>query len=93
MAWTRVDGWVWVFACVDYTAEVWVHVAKVGDRFALQPVYDAVIDRWGRLKGDIARAWSSLSAMIGFRRAFSLSSSLSRLTSSAFSPPYWVRQR
>jgi hypothetical protein len=22
MAWTRVDGWVWVFACVDHhTAE------------------------------------------------------------------------
>ena len=51
MAWTRSDGWVWVFACVDhYTAEAWAHVAKVGDRFAaLQPVYDAVIDRWGRL--------------------------------------------
>jgi len=60
MAWTRVDGWVWVFACVDhYTAEAWAHVAKVGDRFAaLQPVYDAVIDRWGHLDADIARAWS-----------------------------------
>jgi len=57
MAWTRSDGWVWVFACVDhYTAEAWAHVAKVGDRFAaLQPVYDAVIDRWGRLDADIAR--------------------------------------
>jgi transposase InsO family protein len=57
MAWTRADGWVWVFACVDhYTAEAWVHVAKIGDRFAaLQPVYDAVIDRWGRLDADIAR--------------------------------------
>ena len=57
MAWTRVDGWVWVFVCVDhYTAEAWAHVAKVGDRFAaLQPVYDAVIDRWGRLDADIAR--------------------------------------
>jgi hypothetical protein len=31
-------------------------VAKVGDRFAaLQPVYDAVGDRWGRLDADIAR--------------------------------------
>jgi putative transposase len=50
-------GWEWVFACIDhYTAEAWVHVAKVGDRFAaLQPVYDAVIDRWGRLDADIAR--------------------------------------
>ena len=57
MAWTRVDGWVWVFVCVDhYTAEAWAHVAKVGDRFAaLQPVYDAVIDRWGRLDADVAR--------------------------------------
>jgi putative transposase len=57
MAWTRTDGWVWVFVCVDhYTAEAWVHVAKVGDRFAaLQPVYDAVVDRWGRLDADVAR--------------------------------------
>jgi hypothetical protein len=48
MAWTRTDGWVWVFAVVDHdTAEAWAHVAKVGDRLAaLQPVYDAVIDRW-----------------------------------------------
>ena len=31
MAWTRDDGWVWVFACVDhYTAEAWAHVARVG---------------------------------------------------------------
>jgi putative transposase len=57
IAWTGTDGWVWVFAVVDhYTAEAWAHVAKVGDRFAaLQPVYDAVIDRWGRLDADIAR--------------------------------------
>jgi hypothetical protein len=35
--------------CVDhYTAEAWAHVAKIGDRFAaLQPVYDAVIGRFG----------------------------------------------
>src|SRR5215211_405061 len=47
-AWTRTDGWVWVFWVVDHsTAEAWAHLAKVGDRFAaLQPVYDAVIDRW-----------------------------------------------
>jgi len=57
MAWTRADGWVWVFACIDhYTAEAWAHVAKVGDRFAaLQPVYDAVIDRFGGLGSDVAR--------------------------------------
>jgi putative transposase len=54
MAWTRSDGWVWVFARVDhYSAEAWAHVAKVGDRFAaLQPVYDAVVDRWGQLGPD-----------------------------------------
>jgi putative transposase len=57
MAWTRGDGWVWVFACIDhYTAEAWAHVAKIGDRFAaLQPVYDAVVDRWGHLDADVAR--------------------------------------
>jgi transposase InsO family protein len=57
MAWTRDDGWVWVFACIDhYTAEAWAHVAKTGDRFAaLQPVYDAVVDRWGALGPDVAR--------------------------------------
>lgn len=57
MAWTVEDGWVWVFDLVDhYTAEAWAHVAKVGDRFAaLQPVYDAVIDRYGSLAPDVAR--------------------------------------
>jgi putative transposase len=60
MAWTRTDGWVWVFCVVDhYTAEAWAHVAKTGDRFAaLQPVYDAVLDRWGRLDADVARGLS-----------------------------------
>jgi transposase InsO family protein len=60
MAWTRADGWVWVFACIDhYTAEAWAHVAKIGDRFAaLQPVYDAVIDRFGGLSSDVARGLS-----------------------------------
>jgi transposase InsO family protein len=60
MAWTRTDGWVWVFCVVDhYTAEAWTHVAKTGDRLAaLQPVYDAVVDRWGRLDADVARGLS-----------------------------------
>jgi len=40
-----------------------------------------------------ASIWSSLLATIRLSRAFSLSSSLSRLTSSALSPPYWARQR
>ncbi len=57
MAWTVEDGWVWVFDLVDHhTCEAWAHVAKVGDRFAaLQPVYDAVIDRHGVLAADVAR--------------------------------------
>jgi putative transposase len=60
MAWTRSDGWVWVFCVVDhYTAEAWAQVAKVGDRFAaLQPVYDAVIERFGGLAADVARGLS-----------------------------------
>jgi putative transposase len=57
MAWTIEDGWVWVFDLIDHhTAEAWAHVAKVGDRFAaLQPVYDAVLDRYGQLEPDVAR--------------------------------------
>ena len=57
MAWTKNDGWVWVFALLDHhTDEAWAHVAKVGNRFAaLQPLYDAVIDRFGGLGPDIAR--------------------------------------
>lgn len=57
MAWTVDDGWVWVFGLVDhFTAEAWAHVAKYGTRHAaLQPVYDAVIDRYGRLDADVAR--------------------------------------
>jgi putative transposase len=47
---------VWVFVLVDHhTDEAWTHVAKIGNRFqALQPIYDAVIDRFGRLGPDIA---------------------------------------
>ena len=57
MAWTKSDGWVWVFALLDhYSDEAWAHVAKIGNRFAaLQPVYDAVIDRFGELSPDVAR--------------------------------------
>ena len=60
MAWTRVDGWVWVFVHVDhYSAEAWTHVAKVEDRFAaLQPVDDAVIDRWAAW----TRTWPTASS-------------------------------
>jgi putative transposase len=60
MAYTLEDGWVWLFATIDhYTAEAWTQVAARGDRFAaLQPVYDAVIDRFGGLEADIARGLS-----------------------------------
>ncbi len=57
MGFTKRDGWVWVFGLLDhYTAEAWTTVAKRGDRFAaLEPVYDAVTDRFGGVDGDIAR--------------------------------------
>lgn len=60
MAYTLGDGWVWLFAAIDhYTAEAWTHVAARGDRFAaLQPVYDAVVDRFGRLDADVGRGIS-----------------------------------
>ncbi len=57
MAYTLRDGWVWAFCCVDHhTAEGWASVAKRGDRFAcLEPIYDAVRDRFGELGPDVAR--------------------------------------
>ena len=57
MAYTRADGWVWCFAAIDhYTAEAWTSVARRGDRFAaLEPIYEAVRDRFGVLAPDVAR--------------------------------------
>ena len=57
MAWSKTDGRVWVFVLVDHhTDEAWCHASRVGSRFAtLQPVYDAVIDRFGRLGQNVAR--------------------------------------
>jgi len=57
MAYTTRDGWVWAFVAVDhYTAEAWATVARRGDRFAaLEPIYDAVRDRFGELRPDVAR--------------------------------------
>jgi HTH-like domain len=94
MAWTRSDGWVWVFACIDHdSAEAWAHVAKVGDRFAaLQPVYDAVIDRWGRLDADIAAACSC--ATTGDPRiARATSWARSPGWASPTTPPSWASPR
>lgn len=60
MAYTARDGWVWAFVAVDhYTAEAWASVARRGDRFAaLEPIYDAVRDRFGQLAPDVARGIS-----------------------------------
>jgi putative transposase len=39
-----------------FTAEAWTTVAKRGDRFAcLEPIYDAVTDRFGRVASDLGR--------------------------------------
>lgn len=57
MAYTLEDGWVWAFVAVDhYTAEAWAEVARRGDRFAaLEPIYQAVRERFGVLEADVAR--------------------------------------
>jgi putative transposase len=57
MAYTKRDGWVWTFCCVDhFTSEAWTTAAKRGDRFAcLEPIYDAVTERFGRVDNDVAR--------------------------------------
>ncbi len=57
MAYTAADGWVWAFVCVDhYSAEAWACVAPRGDRFAaLEPIYDACLERFGHLGPDVAR--------------------------------------
>lgn len=51
-AWTRHDGWVWVFIAVDHcTGEcVGIHAAPYGTRFeALEPIHQAVRERFGAL--------------------------------------------
>jgi transposase InsO family protein len=60
MAYTARDGWVWAFVAVDhFTAEAWASVARRGDRFAaLEPIYDAVRDRFGELGPDVCRGIS-----------------------------------
>jgi len=60
MAYTAKDGWVWAFIAIDHhTAEAWASVARRGDRFAaLEPIYDAVRDRFEELAPDVARGIS-----------------------------------
>ncbi|CAN5163519.1 IS3 family transposase [soil metagenome] len=57
MAYTKQNGWVWAFCCIDhFSCEAWTSVAKRGDRFAcLEPIYDAVTDRFGRVDKNLAR--------------------------------------
>lgn len=57
MAYTEADGWVWAFVRIDrFSAEAWASVARRGDRFAaLEPIYDAVRDRFGEVGPDVAR--------------------------------------
>jgi putative transposase len=57
MAYTKKDGWVWAFCCIDhFSCEAWTSVAKRGDRFAsLEPIYDAVGDRFGTVDKNLAR--------------------------------------
>jgi putative transposase len=57
MAYTRTDGWVWAFVAIDHhTAEAWAEVARRGDRFAaLEPIHQAVRERFGELGPDVAR--------------------------------------
>jgi hypothetical protein len=77
MAWTKKDGWVWAFCCVDhYSAEAWTIVAKRGDGFAcLEPLSDAVTERFGRVDKDLARG-------ISFRHAWGLQNPTVRANSS-----------
>jgi transposase InsO family protein len=57
MAYTARDGWVWAFVAIDHsTYEAWASVARRGDRFAaLEPIYDAVRERFGAVDEDEAR--------------------------------------
>ena len=60
MAYTSRDGWVWAFACVDHwSAGAWASVARRGDPFAaIEPIYDAVRDRFDVADPDVARGIS-----------------------------------
>jgi putative transposase len=57
MAFTKNDGWVWAFIAIDHhTAEAWGEVAARGNRFAaVEPIYEAVRDRFGEIGPDVAR--------------------------------------
>ncbi len=54
---TEADGWGWAFVLVDhFNLAAWTEVVKVGDRFAaLEPIRQAVQDRFGGFRRDVAR--------------------------------------
>ena len=57
MAFTRRDGWAWVFIAVDHCTDecVGIHAAKPGTRFeALEPIHQGVRERRGALGPAIA---------------------------------------
>ncbi len=57
---TTTEGWVWVFVAIDHhTCEPWAEVAKKGDRFAaLEPIREAVRERFGAVAVNVARGLS-----------------------------------
>lgn len=54
---TTEEGWAWVFVAIDHhSLEPWADVAKKGDRFAaLEPVREAVRERFGAVTPGVAR--------------------------------------
>jgi hypothetical protein len=86
---TGWGGW----CCVDHdTAQAWAQVAKIGDRFAaLQPVDDAVVDRWGRLDAEWPAGWRCATTGPQDRSA-RFAGSLAWLGSSD-DPAFWVSRR
>lgn len=57
---TLAEGNCWVFIAVDhYTFDVWADAVKKGNRFAaLEPLKEAVIERFGAVAPDVARGLS-----------------------------------
>jgi transposase InsO family protein len=58
MAFTRQDGWSWVFIAVDHctTECVGIHAAKPGTRYeALEPIHQGVREHFGSLDKDVAK--------------------------------------
>jgi transposase InsO family protein len=57
MAFTRRDGWAWVFIAIDHCTDecVGIHAAKPGTRFeALEPLRQGIRERFGPLEPAVA---------------------------------------